>query len=626
VYYLPPLTKILKRNGEESVKYKTLYKLILFGSTFLLLCLLVVNSSSPAAAQDPTGGFSVQAVVSTAFIYQGQLSDTGGPVTGTCDFTFKLFDAATNGVQIGADVNANNTTVTNGSFSVELDFGDAFTGDARYLEVTVDCGSGPTLLSPRQELKPVPYALGLRPGAKIEGTGAILTGVTTGSSGNDRGLFGQAIATSGSTTGVRGETASTDSNAIGVYGLAIDASATGSGVKGQNNGTAGYGVWGQGGANATGVLGQTGSTDGYGVWALNTGAGIGLRAESQSGNIIEGWDFDDAVNSKFEVSNSGQVTAKGGLNVSGGANDSVTLSGADTVLAVSTSGSGSRAISGSATGAANPAGVYGESSSTSGRGVYGNATSTSGANAGVRGETASVDSNATGVFGLASSASATGSGVKGQNNGTAGYGVWGQGGGNATGVLGQTGSASDYGVWAYNSGTGVALRAEGGGNLIEAWDLSPVNVRFRVDNNGNVTADGTYTSPAADFAEMLPAGDGLEPGDVLVIGLDGNLAQSAHAYQPTVVGVYSSKPGFVGGVGINEEMIDKVPLAVVGIVPVKASAENGAIQPGDLLVASDTPGHAMRAGSNPPNGAIIGKALAGLDEDTGVIQMLVILQ
>ena len=38
---------------------------------------------------------------------------------------------------------------------------------------------------------------------------------------------------------------------------------------------------------------------------------------------------------------------------------------------------------------------------------------------------------------------------------------------------------------------------------------------------------------------------------------------------------------------------------MVGRVPVKATAENGAIRPGDLLVASAIPGHAMRGPANP---------------------------
>jgi hypothetical protein len=82
----------------------------------------------------------------------------------------------------------------------------------------------------------------------------------------------------------------------------------------------------------------------------------------------------------------------------------------------------------------------------------------------------------------------------------------------------------------------------------------------------------------------------------------------------------------VGGAGDDADLTGKVPLAIAGVVPVKASAENGPIRPGDLLVASSSPGHAMRAGDEPPIGTIIGKALEGLDSGTGLIQMLVMLQ
>lgn len=265
-------------------------------------------------------------------------------------------------------------------------------------------------------------------------------------------------------------------------------------------------------------------------------------------------------------------------------------------------------------------------SSSSGRGLMGKSTSTSGNGQGVRGESESTNGQAIGVYGLLTNANAEGTGVKGQNNGTNGYGVWGQGGGGATGVLGQTGSASKYGVWAYNSNNGLALKAEGNGNLIEAWDLSPVNKRFQVDNNGNVTADGTYTSPAADFAEMLPAVKGLEPADVLVIGMDGRLQRSTKAYEKSVAGVYSTKPAFLGGMKENIDINKNIPLAVVGIIPVKVNDENGTIQPGDMLVASNMPGHAMRAGDQAPNGTVIGKSLGRMDESTGLVDMLVILQ
>jgi hypothetical protein len=151
-------------------------------------------------------------------------------------------------------------------------------------------------------------------------------------------------------------------------------------------------------------------------------------------------------------------------------------------------------------------------------------------------------------------------------------------------------------------------------------------LQMRLDGEGNLFVAGTVNPGGADFAEMLPAERGLEPGDVLAIAPDGALVRSSEAYQASVAGVFSTRPGFLGGAGDDADPTGKVPLAVVGIVPVKASAENGSIRPGDRLVASATPGHAMRGGSQAPAGTSIGKALAPLGTGTGVIRMLVGLQ
>ncbi len=70
---------------------------------------------------------------------------------------------------------------------------------------------------------------------------------------------------------------------------------------------------------------------------------------------------------------------------------------------------------------------------------------------------------------------------------------------------------------------------------------------------------------------------------------------------------------------------NEIPMAMVGIVPCKVSAENGPIRPGDLLVTSATPGHAMRD-EDPRVGTVLGKALEALDAGTGSIRVLVTLQ
>lgn len=246
-------------------------------------------------------------------------------------------------------------------------------------------------------------------------------------------------------------------------------------------------------------------------------------------------------------------------------------------------------------------------------------------------------------------ASHDGNGLEVINNGTNGVGVYVEGSGSGKskatlrannteangGIAAYLTNKSNYSTMhAYNGGTGEVLYLQnggdtaggGGGDFIRAVDESQGDVQFRVTTTGEAHSDAGFNTPAADFAEMLPAVAGLEPGDVLAIGPDGQLVRATEAYQPTVVGVYSTRPGFVGGMPVEGEAAGKVPLAVVGVVPVKASAESGAIQPGDLLAASNTPGHAMKARPDAPQGTVIGKALEPLSGDAGVILMLVILQ
>jgi hypothetical protein len=71
----------------------------------------------------------------------------------------------------------------------------------------------------------------------------------------------------------------------------------------------------------------------------------------------------------------------------------------------------------------------------------------------------------------------------------------------------------------------------------------------------------------------------------------------------------------------------EVPMAMVGRVPTKVSAENGPIHAGDLLVASSRMGYAMKGTDRDKMlGAVVGKALGSLDSGTGVIEVLVTLQ
>lgn len=158
-------------------------------------------------------------------------------------------------------------------------------------------------------------------------------------------------------------------------------------------------------------------------------------------------------------------------------------------------------------------------------------------------------------------------------------------------------------------------------------------------SGGIVFSDGSVQTQA--FSSALCGGDYAEsvdvigqrteygPGDVLVIDTDdpSKFVKSSEPYSTAVAGVYSTKPGMVGRRQTTPKSPDEIPMAVVGIVPVKVSAENGPIRPRDLLVSAATPGYAMKGTDRERMlGAVVGKAMGSLDSGTGVIEVLVTLQ
>jgi hypothetical protein len=97
----------------------------------------------------------------TAFTYQGRLDDSGSAANGSYDLQFAAFDNLTNGIQQGPTLTQTAIGVTNGLFTVTLDFGYIYPGPSRYLEIGVRTNgtSGFTTLAPRQPLSATPYAV-----------------------------------------------------------------------------------------------------------------------------------------------------------------------------------------------------------------------------------------------------------------------------------------------------------------------------------------------------------------------------------------------------------------------------------------------------------------------------------
>lgn len=166
------------------------------------------------------------------------------------------------------------------------------------------------------------------------------------------------------------------------------------------------------------------------------------------------------------------------------------------------------------------------------------------------------------------------------------------------------------------------------------------NIALTNGKGGSVIfQDGSKQSTAwtgslcgGDYAESIDVSDNrgkYEPGDVLVIdpNAEGKFLKSTEPYSMAVAGVYSTKPGVVGRRQTTTKNPDEIPMAVIGIVPVKVIAENGPIHPGDILVTSSTAGYAMRGTDRSRMfQAVIGKAMGSLASGTGLIEVLVSLQ
>src|ERR1035441_10677220 len=118
---------------------------------------------------------------STAFTYQGRLNSSGNPASGNYDFRFKLFVDSFGNTQAGSTVLTNGVPVTNGLFTVAIDFGAGmFTGTSYWLELGVrtNGAGGYTSLAPLQALTPSPYAI-FATGASSAATATTAVSATT---------------------------------------------------------------------------------------------------------------------------------------------------------------------------------------------------------------------------------------------------------------------------------------------------------------------------------------------------------------------------------------------------------------------------------------------------------------
>ena len=112
-----------------------------------------------------------------------------------------------------------------------------------------------------------------------------------------------------------------------------------------------------------------------------------------------------------------------------------------------------------------------------------------------------------------------------------------------------------------------------------------------------------------------------EPGTVLIIGGSAEVTEVTKQNSPAIAGVVSTEPAHLMNSTLEGDNV--VAVALKGRVPVKVV---GAVRKGDVLIASNTPGHAQAA---PFNGYHAGASAIGvaisenLTSGTGVVEALI---
>lgn len=132
-----------------------------------------------------------------------------------------------------------------------------------------------------------------------------------------------------------------------------------------------------------------------------------------------------------------------------------------------------------------------------------------------------------------------------------------------------------------------------------------------------------------DCAEEFPVGEqeSIEPGSLVIMDEHETIQPCCRPYDRRVVGIVSGAQGALPGIILGRNASGRTqPVALAGKVYCKVDASHGPVELGDFLTTSPTSGHAMRVDDRERGaGSIIGKALGGLAEGTGLVPTLVTL-
>ncbi|HEV2328697.1 MAG TPA: hypothetical protein VGY56_07920 [Verrucomicrobiae bacterium] len=630
----------------------------------------------------------------TAFTYQGQLQNTGSPAYGTYNLQFTLYTISSGGAAVAGPVTTNGVVISNGLFTVTIDFGaSVWNGETNWLQIGVETNGGGsfTSLTPRQQLTPTPYAIYAEGANALGLSGTIPAGNLTGTYGdvvdfsnpgnifvgNGAGLLnvnatllnGLTSSNFWQTTGNAGTTAGpnyvgTSDNvplfldSFGERGLELQFTSRSLypivGNLQAMNIAGGY--WGNTVSNT--VIGGTIAGGGDQEFILQLGGG----GESYYPNIIGG-DFGTVGGGYANT-----VTGYGGT-IPGGYENLVTGQ------AGFAAGSYAQALHSGSFVWSDGTATYASTGpnqflvrATGGVGI--DTVAAPQQDLSVRGglnidqandNSGFINNGSTNGYGL-TFGSASGEGIASKR--TAGGNQYGldfytgfsdkmslDNGGDLTINGGQlfltsgstTSVGNGLGYWFglppnnIPGGNGPFLYGLDGGAL---GATDPTTICLSWDYSGDVWVSNNCSVASltirggADLAEPFPmsaAQSEMQPGCVVVIDDQhpGQLKLSDQPYDTRVAGVVSGANGIHPGIQMQQQGLlgGGKNVALTGRVYVRVDASYGAIRPGDFLTTSATPGYAMKVTDRGrAQGAILGKAMTGLSQGTGMVLVLVTLQ
>jgi hypothetical protein len=226
--------------------------------------------------------------------------------------------------------------------------------------------------------------------------------------------------------------------------------------------------------------------------------------------------------------------------------------------------------------------------------------------------------------------SATGAGIRGESDNL--VGVFGRSV-KGDGVQGRSAAVDHSGVSAINETGGYGLYASSNGGEAGHFEgrvtiKGDIQVTQNLGVTGNVNVEGDVRFINGDIAERFPVAAAFTPGMVMILDETGRLTPCACSYDKRVVGVVSGAGDLKPAVTLRCENAGNhgATIALVGTVLCLADASQAAVEVGDLLTTSSTPGHAMKAADTQRAfGTAIGKALAPLASGRGLVPVVVSL-